>query len=70
MARWKNDRVTKYEGVTAVLCAVVGLAAGAMAIAPVGPRPAFAVIAAVIALGFLGLSLHYASVWRGKRRSR
>ncbi|GAB3472431.1 hypothetical protein AB1207_24330 [Kineococcus endophyticus] len=69
MARWTNDRVTKYEGVTAILCAVIALAAVAAALAPIGPRPAFAVIAGVIAVVFLGLSVHYTSVWRGKRRA-
>ena len=70
MARWKHDRVTKYEGVNAIACFVVGLVLVVLAIAPVDPEPVSSVIAAMVALGFLGLGFHYASVWREKRSTR
>lgn len=66
----KHDRVTKYEGVHAILCTMLGLGAGVLAVEPVGPRPAFAIIAAVLALCLLRLGVHYASVWQEKRAAR
>lgn len=70
MAQWKHDRVTKYQGANAIVCIVVGLGAAVAAVSVDEPQPAVAVIAGLIAIGFLGLGLHYASVWREKRSTR